>query len=177
VDLAIKEGSASNFVSGKTSQLAASGSGFAFSLKTNDPPAGLRAGIGFNSMFYFTATDNNLGSTTYDALYNAIKDLPQYQGWVMPESAVLTNQGIGVYTTYLGQAQDITDRISFGINMAEKDAGKLLFSYGAVMVDRAITDFATEGTPLLVSDEEELIWNDGTADNNITAEWWIGKQQ
>lgn len=45
------------------------------------------------------------------------------------------------------------------------------------MVDRAITNFENEGYPLLVSDEEELIWSDGTPDNIITAQWWIGKKQ
>jgi hypothetical protein len=42
-------------------------------------------------------------------------------------------------------------------------------------VDRAITDCDEEGQPLFVSDDEELIWSDGTADGLITAEWWIGK--
>ena len=178
VDLAIQEESSSNFISGRANQLAASGSGFQFSLKTKSPPNGFRAAIGFNSVFNFTAGADNLGTETYNALLAAIGDLKQLEGgWVMPESTVLTNLGIKVYTKYLGQDKDITDRISFGINTAQKDQGILLFSYGAVMVDRAITNFENEGYPLLVSDEEELIWSDGTPDNIITTEWWIGKQQ
>jgi hypothetical protein len=87
----------------------------------------------------------------------------------MPEASVLISNGIKVYTTYSNQVQDITDRISFGIMLMDDG---LLFVYGAVMVvDRSISDFAREGYPLLVSDEEELIWSDGTADNYIKAEW------
>ena len=179
VDLAVQEESSSNFISGRANQLAASGSGFQFSLKTKSPPNGFRAAIGFNSaVFNFTADADNLGTETYNGLLAAIGDLEQLEGgWVMPESIVLTSLGIKVYTKYSGQDKDITDRISFDINMAQKDQGILLFSYGAVMVDRAITNFENEGYPLLVSDEEELIWSDGTPDNIITAEWWIGRQQ
>lgn len=118
-DLAIQEESSSNFISGSANQLAASGSGFQFSLKTKSPPNGFRAAIGFNSVFNFTADADNLGTETYNELLAAIEDLKQLEGgWVMPESTVLTNLGIKVYTKYLGQDKDITDRISFGINTA-----------------------------------------------------------
>lgn len=176
VDLAIIEGSSSNFVSGRTNQLAAPGSGFQFSLKTKNPPSGLRAAIGFNAMFNFTADADNLGTAAYDALLALLENLEQLEGgWVVPEPAALRGLGIGVYTKYFGQDKDITDRVSFAINMAQKDQGILLFSYGAIMVDRAIVNFENEGYPLLVSDEEELIWSDGTPDTIISAEWWIGK--
>ncbi|MDR1263662.1 MAG: hypothetical protein LBK46_09280, partial [Oscillospiraceae bacterium] len=133
------------------------------------------AAIGFNSVFYLTPEDDNLGEDTFGKLLESLEALPDYQGWTLPEPGLLTSLGIGVYTEYQGEAIDITDRASYGINLAEKDAGKLLFSYGAVMVDREIADISTEGYPLLVSDEEELIWNDGAADDVIIAQWWIGK--
>ncbi|MDR2444430.1 MAG: FMN-binding protein [Spirochaetaceae bacterium] len=166
-------GSSTNFITGKTNQLAAAGSGFQFTLNTKAANADtLRPAIRFNAMFYFTADNNNLGSDTYPSLRAALEALPNHEGWVMPESSVLTDLGIKVFTTYNNKPQDITDRISFGLMV---DEGKILISYGAVMVDRAISDFSQEGRSLLVSDEEELIWSDGAADNMITAAWWIGK--
>jgi hypothetical protein len=175
-DLAIFEGSSSNFISGRTNQLAAVGSGFQFTIRTKSPSSGLRAAIGFNSVFTFTPEADNLGAETYNALVNAMQNFEQLESpWVSLEYTVLTNLGIRVYTKYLGQDKDITDRITFRINVAQKDRGILLFSYGAVMADKTITNFENEGRPLFVSDEDELIWSDGTPDNVITAEWWIGK--
>jgi hypothetical protein len=172
-NLARIEGSYTNSVAGKPNQLGAAGSGFEFSLNTkagNDDA--LRPAIGFNSVFNFTADDGNLGSDTYNALLAALEGLPDYQGWVLPESSVLTDLGIKVFTMYGAAAKDITDRVSFGL-MPGDDA--VLFSYGAVMVDRAISNFGQEGQPLFVSAEEELVWSDGTLDGKITGEWWIGK--
>jgi hypothetical protein len=175
-NLVVRELSTSKFISGKHNQLAAEGSGFQFKVISNKPSDGLRAAIGFNSVFPFTADADNLGVTTYNSLLAAITGLDEYQGYVLPDSSVLTGLGIKVYTNYNGSPVDITDRVSFGIYVGSKDEGYLLFSYGAVMVDREIENFAEEGFPLLVSDEEELIWSDGEADNIITAEWWIGKE-
>jgi hypothetical protein len=173
-NLAVPNESTSAFVTGKTNQLTADGSGFKFSLKTNPASAGLRAAIGLNSIFMFTAEDDNLG-TTYASLVSALDGLDEYEGgWVLPEASALTNLGIRVYTTYNGTVKDITDKISFGINVMDKENG-LMFSYGAVMLDKASTSFESEGYLLNASGEEEHIWNDGTADNLITAEWWIGK--
>jgi hypothetical protein len=122
VDLVIVEENSSNFVSGRINQLAAAGSGFQFSLKTKNPPHGLRGAIGFNALFTFTADADNLGTATYHALLAALENLEQLEGgWVAPEPAVLTDLGISVYTRYLGQDKDITDRISFAINMAQQD--------------------------------------------------------
>jgi hypothetical protein len=171
--LAQIEGSYTKPVTGKTNQLAAAGSGFEFSLNTKAGNGDeLRPAIGFNAMFYFTADDNNLGGTGYSALLAALEALPDYQGWVLPDSSVLTDLGIKVFTMYGDAAKDITDRVSFGL-MPEED--KILFSYGAVMVDRAISNFGQEGQPLFVSAEDELVWSDGTLDGKITGEWWIGK--
>jgi hypothetical protein len=61
--------------------------------------------------------------------------------------------------------------MSFGINIGEKDSGKLLFSYGAVIVDRAVTD--NEGQELYLSDENEVLVSDGQQDGAITGTWWI----
>jgi hypothetical protein len=173
-NLAVKELSTSKFISGRYNQLEAEGSGFQFKVISNKPSGGLSAAIGFNSVFTFTAEADNLGAA-YSSLLTAIDGLPEYQGYVLPDSSVLTGLGIKVYTNYQGSPEDITDRVSFGIYVGFKDDGYLLFSYGAVMVDREIDNFADEGFPLLVSDEEELIWSDGEADNIISAEWWIGK--
>jgi hypothetical protein len=172
-NLAQLEGSYTKPVTEKPNQLAASGSGFEFSLNTK---AGnedeLRPAIGFNSVFNFTADDGNLGSDTYNELLAELEKLPKYQGWVLPESSVLTDLGIKVFTMYGAAAKDITDRVSFGLMPNE---GMILFSYGAVMVDRAISNFGQEGQPLFVSAEEELVWSDGTLDGKITGAWWIGK--
>jgi hypothetical protein len=176
-DLAVKDESISNFITGQTNQLLAAGSGFDFRIKTNPSSQNLRAAIGFNSMFYFTAEDDNLGQTTFDALISALEELPQMEGWVLPEYSVLTDLGIHVFTTYNNAAKDITSRISFGLNISEKEEGKILFSYGAVMVDRAIANFEQEGFSLFVSDEDEIIWSDGTADGIISGKWWIGKEE
>jgi hypothetical protein len=173
-NLAVPNESTSDFVTGKTNQLTADGSGFKFSLKTNPAPDSLRAAIGFNSIFMFTAEDDNLG-TTYASLVSALDGLDEYEGgWVLPEASVLTGLGIRVYTTYSGAVKDITEKISFGINVTDKANG-LMFSYGAVMVDKASTSFESEGYLLNASGEEEHIWSDETADNVITADWWIGK--
>ncbi|MDR0838423.1 MAG: hypothetical protein LBN99_02130 [Oscillospiraceae bacterium] len=170
--LAVIDGSGTNFISGRQNQLSDVSSGFAFSLKTNTPPSGLRAAIGFNSVFYFTAA--NLGEDLYAELVDALTASEMKFGdWVLPPANTLTDLGLHVYTTYNGEVRDITDRVSYGLNIADTSAG-VPFSYGAVMVDGAIEDFAAEGFPLLVSDEEELIWHDGAADGEITAEWWIG---
>jgi hypothetical protein len=172
-NLAQIEGSYTGFITGKTGQLGADGSGFEFSLNTKaGNEDALRPAIGFNAVFYFTADDGNLGSSTYNALSGALEGLPSYQGWVLPESSVLTDLGIKVFTMYGAAAKDITDRVSFGL-MPDED--KIMFSYGAVMVDRAISNFGQEGQPLLVSAEEELVWSDGTLDGKITGAWWIGK--
>ncbi|MDR0904870.1 MAG: hypothetical protein LBN00_01630 [Oscillospiraceae bacterium] len=170
--LAVLDGSETSPVSGQRNQLAAPNSGFAFNLKTNAPPDGLRAAIGFNSIFNFTA--ENLGEDLYAQLVAALNASDMKFGdWVLPPADTLTDLGLHVYTTYNGEVWDITDRVSYGLNIADTDAG-VLFSYGAVMVDGEIADFDAEGFPLLVSDEEELIWRDGAADGAITAQWWIG---
>jgi hypothetical protein len=172
-NLARIEGSYTGFITGKPNQLAAAGSGFEFSLNTKAGNGdALRPAIGFNAVFNFTADDGNLGSTGYSALREALEGLPDYQGWALPESSVLTDLGIRVFTMYGNTAKDITDRVSFGLMPAD---GMILFSYGAVMVDRAISNFRQEGQPLFVSTEEELVWSDGTLDGKITGAWWIGK--
>jgi hypothetical protein len=55
------------------------------------------------------------------------------------------------------------------------DENAIMISYGAVMVDRAISDFSQEGQLLPVSEAEERIWGDGILDGKITGMWWIGK--
>lgn len=171
------DGSYTKYVSGMPNQLAAEGSGFEFSLSTTaDDADAIRPAMGFSALFYFTADEDNLGEETYGKLAALCDTLEVIEGsWVLPEASALQDLGIHIYTLYNGQPQDITDRASFGISIAEKADGKLLFNYGAVMVDRAIDDFAAEGIPLEVSLEEEMIWSDGAKDGTITGTWWIGK--
>lgn len=171
------EGSYTKYISGMPNQLAAEGSGFEFSLSTTAADSDeTRPGMGFSAMFYFTAAEDNLGEETYNKLAELCDTLEVIEGsWVLPEASALKDLGIHIYTMYNDAPQDITDRASFGISIAEKDEGKLLFNYGAVMIDREITDFAAEGVPLVVSMEEEMIWNDGARDGKITGTWWIGK--
>ncbi len=158
-------------------QLAAEGSGFEFILNTTAADSDeIRPAIGFSAVFYFTADEDNLGANVYAELLALCETLEDVgEGWVLPDASALKDIGIHIYTMYNGEAQDITDRASFGINLAEKAEGKLLFTYGAVIVDREITDFAAEGAPLNVSMEEELIWSDGAKDGKMAATWWIGK--
>jgi hypothetical protein len=87
--------------------------------------------------------------------------------------------GIRVHTSYWGQDKDITNRISLPSTWRGRIRERFFLVmeryYGAIMVDKAITNFGDEGYPLLVSDEEEFIWSAGSPDDVITAEWWIGK--
>ncbi|MDR1147101.1 MAG: hypothetical protein LBK66_00560 [Spirochaetaceae bacterium] len=174
MDLVQKDGTYTKTITSQTNQLSAAGSGFEFSLNTSAADKDkLRPAIGFGSMFYFTADDGNLGSDAYNSLKTELDKLPNYEGWVFPDATVLTNLGIRVYTMYESVAQDITNRVSFGMMVGDSN---ILIYYGAVMVDREyISGFSNEGKPLLVSDEEELIWSDGTLDGKITCAWWIGK--
>jgi hypothetical protein len=183
--LPIIEGSTSQFITGKANQLTTTGSplgsGFTFNLETNaNTTDTLRPGIGFGAMCYFTK--DNLGETTYNALVGKLENLVIFEGdvhkgeWVTPPATALTDLGISVFTTYSGSPKDITSRISFGLNLAEETDGKIMFYYGAVMVDKAISDFSMEGISIMASDEPQPIWNDGTLDGKITAEWWIVKQ-
>jgi hypothetical protein len=171
-DLAEKTGSSSAYISGKPNQLAAAGSGFQFTLNTNAVNTDtLRPAIGFGAIFNFTS--DNLGGATYNSLRTALEGLEEIgEGWVAPDASVLTGLGIGVFTTYQGSQRDITDRVSAGMRLEEN---AIMIYYGVVMVDRDISDFDEEGTPLLVSDAEERIWSDGALDGKITCEWWIGK--
>jgi hypothetical protein len=100
-NLAQISGSSTNFITGKTNQLATTGSGFQFSINTKAVNTdALRPAIGFGAIFMFTAESNNLG-TTYSSLRTALEALPQYEGgWVMPEASVLTGLGIKVFTMH-----------------------------------------------------------------------------
>jgi hypothetical protein len=178
--LAVIEGSSSKFITGKTNQLTpiegSLGTGFTFSLNTKalDSDA-FRPGMGFGAMGYLTK--DNLGQSTYDSFVGELEKLtPREGGWIVPSAAILADLGIGVFTTHSGSPLNITNRISFAFSLAEKNGGKLMIYYGAIMVDRAITNFYDEGVFLNVTDGEEWVWSDGTKDGKITAEWWIAKQ-
>jgi hypothetical protein len=171
-DLADKTGSTTAYISGKSNQLAAEGSGFQFTLITSAANTdALRPAIGFGAIFNFTS--DNLGIATYNSLRTALEGLEEIgEGWVAADASVLAGFGIGVFTMYQGATLNITDRISAGMKL-EDDS--IMIYYGVVMVDRNISDIDEEGVSLLVSEGEERIWSDGTLDGKITCGWWIGK--
>lgn len=168
-------GSYSKLISGMSMQLGAEGSGFELNLNTTASEDDvLRPAIGIGAPFYFTAAADNLGQSTYDALLAMCERHTAVDGWLAFEGSMLTDVGIHVYTMYNNEPQDITDRLSYGLNLAEVDSGKIMIVYGAVFVDRDISDFSAEGFSLVVSDAEEVIWSDGAEDGKITAVCWIG---
>ena len=166
-------GSSSAFVTGKQNQLSAQGSGFTFTLETNvGTTVEFRPGIGFGSMFTFTS----INLTNYTALRTLVRGLtPVEDNWVMPTSEALADLGIGVFTMYNDQPQNITNRIDYSLMDLGENTGVMIY-YGGVMVDRTITDFNNEGVFLPVSDGKVHVWSDGTLDGKIIVEWWIAKQ-
>ena len=165
----LKDGSVSSVFSGGAKQLD-SASGFSFSVPTAGIPAGRNAALGLNAVYYFTP--ENLGQGKFDRLSEALGALETVGGgWAMPDYSVLANLGLAVRARYPdGSERDITPLISFGMN-AEMIPGTIMFSYGAVIVDREVTD--EEGKELYLSDENEVLLSDGREDGIVTGTWWI----
>lgn len=170
-DMANLEMSSTSLSEDNEYQIAAVNSGFEFSLETFYE-SGYRPAIGFNAFFEFTP--ENLGNEIY---YEFAKELEKMEdngetieGWCIPDSTVLTDLGIHIYTNVNDQTTDITDKASYGIYL-DDESNSILFSYGAVMVDN---DRGLQGKELFISDEGELVWSDGNADGSITGNWWIG---
>jgi hypothetical protein len=175
-EIAKPDGSRTDIFSGGSNQLS-SDSGFTFTVNTTGAQDGFNAMIGINAMFYFTK--ENLGEEGFNRMASGLEGLDVFeyspdQKWVMPDASCLSDLGIGVHFRYPdGSARDITSLMSFGLNIAEIDDGKILLSYGAVIVDRALTE--NEGQALLLSEEEEVLLSDGVLDDVITGTWWISK--
>jgi hypothetical protein len=167
--IAKREGSTSALFSEGSNQLSHE-SGFTFTILTTGQTDGKSAILGLNALFYFTP--ENLGQWRYERLRSKLEAEESYEGWVFPSASSLADVGLSVRIRYLdGKERDITSLMSFGINIEEIDSDKLLFSYGAVIVDRAVTD--NEGQTLLLSEEEEVLLSDGKKDGIFTGTWWI----
>jgi hypothetical protein len=163
------EGSKSALFSEGSNQLSRD-SGFTFKILTTGQTDGKAAILGINAFFYFTP--KNLGQWRYELLRSKLEAEESYDGWVFPSASSLADVGLSVHIRYPdGDERDITSLISFGISIEEIDSDKLLFSYGAVIVDRAVTD--NEGQTLFLSDENEVLLSDGKQDGTLTGTWWI----
>jgi hypothetical protein len=163
------EGSKSELFSEGVNQLSGD-SGFTFAVQTTGETGGKVAALGLNAFFYFTP--ENLGQEKYNLLRTQLEAESVYEGWVRPNPSALRDLGLSVRVLYPGGGErDITSLMSFGINIEEKDSGRILLSYGAVIVDRAVTD--NEGQELFLSDENEVLLSDGEQDNIVAGTWWI----
>ncbi|WNY25506.1 hypothetical protein MsAc7_10580 [Methanolapillus millepedarum] len=179
-EVSVAENSSSENVIGKPNQLASGvyPSGFKFCIETaieDDDP--LRPAIGFGNLFLFTS--DNIGPAygeLEEIMDDAIENGEDVGGWVLMDSGTLTSRGIHVYMTNaaMDEPKEITDRISFGMTSLDTNEDSIndsiLFSYGAIMVDDAL---GREGLELNIALEEELVWDDGEKDGNITGELWI----
>jgi hypothetical protein len=170
--IAKPEGSNAKFFSGGVNQLS-NDSGFTFNLNTTGAPVGFNAMIGINKMFYFTK--DNLGEEEFARMVSGLDGLPQTEGgWVSPGVSWLYDLGLSVIARYPdGNERDITSLITFFTNVSELEDGKIMLSYGAVIVDRAITN--NEGQELFLSEDDERVLSDGLHDETITGTWWIAK--
>jgi hypothetical protein len=161
-----KDGSESKLFTDGANQLS-SESGFTFIIQTTGATDGKTAILGLNANFPFTP--ENLGQEKYNLMRAKVEAEPDYEGWVEANS-LLADLGLSVNCRYPdGKERDITSLITAFINQ------DMLFSYGAVIVDRAVTD--KEGQLLYLSDEEEALLSDGKADNVITGTWWIADNE
>lgn len=169
---AVPENSSTTAVTGMFNQMAPGEnypSGFRFSIETETPQNGLIPCIGFNEFFELTA--ENLGTDRYNGLVAVLKTGETAGNWAIPDADVLTGLGIRIYRMNGSVPEDITNGVSFGIDMTGAENGLLILSYGAVMAD---TDIEFRGKALNLSGEDELVWSDGNADGVICGEWWIG---
>lgn len=162
-----------DYITGNTEQLSGN-SGFEISIAlTDDIPEDYTPILGFSSVYTFTP--DNLGSETYNALVDRIRDLPVVGGVaVMPSGDVLTEQGIHVIARYPnGRERDVTNEMSFGLYTSNISRNMIEIHYGGLALDRALTDY--EGERVTLGSEELPLMSDGVADKNITASWYITK--
>ena len=166
------ESASSELITGKTNQIAGD-SGFSFSVEvdTSTISSDYTPIIGFSKTFAFTAS--NLGTDDFNTFKARVTELvDNSDNDYTSDSKALTESGISVMASYpdLGISdRDVTSTMQFGL-FVSGDA--VLMSYGAVAVDRALTD--NDGQELLnIGFEQCPLMSDGINDGIITASWYI----
>ncbi|MBQ7593466.1 MAG: hypothetical protein IJU48_03810 [Synergistaceae bacterium] len=130
--------------------------------------------LGFERAFTFT--EANLGSKDFQALKTSMTSLPKIPGydWVMPENgSTLTNVKVHVMASYSDSDssiadKDVTDLMSYGLL---DNGASILMSYGAIAVDRELTD--NEGEIFDMVMEQTPLISDGKSDGKIAVSWYI----
>lgn len=158
-------------ISGYNNQLTGD-SGFSFSVEvdSNSVPAGYTPIIGFSKIFEFN--ESNLGTEDFNTLKNRVNELvANSPTFYTSDYTALTDSGIRVMAAYPDlniSDKDITDSMQFGLFIS---GDSVLMSYGAVAVDREITN--NEGELLNIGVEKSPLMSDGLNDGIIKSSWYI----